>query len=627
MKNYKRNTLLYMFFFMLIELLLNLPGLYSQYPEDSNNEVGSNFKVLNTEHVDSLLVLLNIVISNSDNVETVDNVVRQIINRATYLKEKGHYYRATEILLKTLTLIPQEEYKLNQAWCSLALSEICRASLQYESAQKYSTIALEVFQQFEITEGISESLNRKAAIYFEQMNQEEAFNTSSKSLVLARKINNQKLIASNLELHGAINRRNGNTQKAMDLFQEVLRICEELNDSVAYTNAMFNIMLVYNIEQRFDSAYYYGMKAYNMATLTGIPSQMYFSAGYLSDNFANIGDWKNAYKYKKISEQLRIELFNQSLQEQFSRLHAEYRTLKQERIIKEQEAMLLKDKHQRRIFAVVVFGLAVIVLLLFNFYIQKHRSEEKISKQNALLIDQKEKIENQALDLKKQNIKLIELDQFKNSMMNMVVHDLKNPLSVMISISELPASNDTIPIISQSARQMLNLVMNILEINRYENIELKPKLEDLDVGLMVDEVSLDFSYLITEKQLEIERQTIQGVSITADRKLIKRVVVNLMDNAIRFSPNKGEIKLEYSRETNEDIIHIYNEGPSIPRKHHQMIFKKYVQVGKYGGLAGKSTGLGLAFCKLVVEAHGGKIGVNSGGETGVDFWFSLPRNS
>lgn len=114
------------------------------------------------------------------------------------------------------------------------------------------------------------------------------------------------------------------------------------------------------------------------------------------------------------------------------------------------------------------------------------------------------------------------------------------------------------------------------------------------------------------------------VSVTCDPDVISRVILNIGGNAVRFSPSGGRIAATVRREGRRAIVSFSDEGPGIAPQHHQRIFLKFGRVETGRDASGYSTGLGLAFCKLAVETHGGQIGVVSDVGRGSLFWFALP---
>jgi signal transduction histidine kinase len=113
--------------------------------------------------------------------------------------------------------------------------------------------------------------------------------------------------------------------------------------------------------------------------------------------------------------------------------------------------------------------------------------------------------------------------------------------------------------------------------------------------------------------------------VLADREIVSRIVENLLANALRFTPADGEVRVGIVVEAEHMRVFVADTGPGIPPDLRDSIFEKFVQVGGSALPRNRSTGLGLAFCKMAVEAHGGRIGVDSELGKGSNFWFTLPR--
>jgi signal transduction histidine kinase len=114
--------------------------------------------------------------------------------------------------------------------------------------------------------------------------------------------------------------------------------------------------------------------------------------------------------------------------------------------------------------------------------------------------------------------------------------------------------------------------------------------------------------------------------LRVDADLIRRVFVNLIDNAIKFAPDGSEVAILISASDGLAQAHVHDHGCGIPEQYHQRIFDKFGQVDSARHGHRHSTGLGLAFCKLAVTAHHGAIGVQSRPGQGSTFWLSLPTN-
>jgi len=227
------------------------------------------------------------------------------------------------------------------------------------------------------------------------------------------------------------------------------------------------------------------------------------------------------------------------------------------------------------------------------------------------------RIEHQKEEIEIVNEKLRELDQFKEEMTGMIVHDLKNPLNSIIGSAE----NDTV---KQSGKQMLNMVMNILDVQKYEETEIKLKKASFSIYLIAQSALEQVILLYEQKSIKVENY-ISDYTVIIDADIIERVFVNILTNAIKYTPNNGKIVLKSDKIDGDYIqIKIMDNGPGIPQDRLDKIFLKFEQVvAKESGIA-RSTGIGLTFCKMVIEAHDCKIGVETKLKKGTSFWFTLP---
>jgi len=283
------------------------------------------------------------------------------------------------------------------------------------------------------------------------------------------------------------------------------------------------------------------------------------------------------------------------------------------------------DEMQKSVFWVVfnasaiLFGIFILffttLFLVINYYIGllKNSSNE--------ILKQKEEIQEQAEELKLKNKKLIDLYQFKNGMTGMIVHDLKNPLNTIIGLSNEAE-------IQQAGKQMLNMVLNILDVQKFEDAELNLQWNFFPVSLAVNNSLKQVQLLYLKKFITIKSKISAKAILHADIDIVTRIIVNILTNAIKYTPNNGNITIIAEPELDSKFvkISISDTGSGIPNDNLKSIFDKFSQVEakKSGGVA--STGLGLTFCKLAVEAHGGVIFAESEVGKGADFWFLLPKS-
>ena len=230
-----------------------------------------------------------------------------------------------------------------------------------------------------------------------------------------------------------------------------------------------------------------------------------------------------------------------------------------------------------------------------------------------------------------------ELEKVRDDLMKMIVHDLKSPLTSMIGAMEMLMDGDFGPLTGNQrgalgdaesrAEDLLGLIEDLLEVARLEESRLALHLAPIAPGALLAEVKYEWEIRF---QQENGRSVVDVADdapvVHADHTLLKRVFSNLMQNALTHSARAVTVTLGARREGEGALFTVADDGVGIPVEYHDIIFRKFEQVKTPHIPRVRSSGLGLAFCKLVVEAHGGRIWVKSGGDTvGSAFHFWLPE--
>jgi len=247
-----------------------------------------------------------------------------------------------------------------------------------------------------------------------------------------------------------------------------------------------------------------------------------------------------------------------------------------------------------------------------------------------------------------QKEKLLELDNFKDAMTGMIVHDLKNPLNAIIGLSSLSPEDEMMQMVNSAGNQMLNLVLNILDVQKFENTEVRLNLNDASLYEIANEANRQVSLLIKQKKQNLSLNILPQTIICTDSEITVRVFVNMLTNAIKYTQNGGSISINQENVLlSEDaynqcelipdsikkqskfkeslcLVSVSDTGQGIPADKLHLVFEKFGQVEakKSGGV--RSTGLGMTFCKMVVEAHNCAIWITSEVGKGTSFYFTLP---
>ena len=229
--------------------------------------------------------------------------------------------------------------------------------------------------------------------------------------------------------------------------------------------------------------------------------------------------------------------------------------------------------------------------------------------------------------------KLKDLEQLRDSLVHMVVHDLRTPLTSLLtglqSVSALgslnPEQDELLSISVEGGRTLLDMINELLDVSKMEEGSFVLERSPIDVSMLAEHARSQVAVLAENKRLTLTIDLAPDLpSIQADEDKIRRLLVNLLGNAIKFTPESGAVALRASHDGAGIHISVTDTGEGIPPESFEKIFEKFGQVENRQAGRKMSTGLGLTFCKMVAEAHGGKIWVESELGHGSTFHVVLP---
>jgi signal transduction histidine kinase len=245
------------------------------------------------------------------------------------------------------------------------------------------------------------------------------------------------------------------------------------------------------------------------------------------------------------------------------------------------------------------------------------------------------------LDLRKQREQLRdtmrrmqELEQLRDSLIHMIIHDLRNPLWSIESYLELIKTEEAVrhspgvvTFLNEAQVQtshMIDMINSILDVNRMESGSMTLTLTACDLIDLCRQVVQSMEPLRRSRTLTLE-SSVPAITLI-DVSLIRRLLTNLLANAIRSTREEGgQITLSIHPAQGFIRINVADNAPAIPEAEHAAVFSKYAQA--HSAISGKgryAPGLGLPFCKLAAEAHGGRVGIDANPHSGNIFWIELP---
>jgi len=214
-------------------------------------------------------------------------------------------------------------------------------------------------------------------------------------------------------------------------------------------------------------------------------------------------------------------------------------------------------------------------------------------------------------------------------------HELRAPLAVIEAESTLALQKDrpssdyreSLEIVSREARQMSSLVDKLLTLARADAGKEQWNFTEVDLGKLISNLSTDVEVLCQEKGLSFQLGQTQGLVVKGDEARLRELFMNLLDNAIIYTPAPGTVSISLRREGQMAVVAITDTGVGIPAEDIPFIFERFYRVDKSRSRAEGGSGLGLAICRHIAEVHGGKIEVESQVGAGSTFSVWLPLQS
>ena len=237
--------------------------------------------------------------------------------------------------------------------------------------------------------------------------------------------------------------------------------------------------------------------------------------------------------------------------------------------------------------------------------------------------------------IKEQNEKILEADKVKNEFLANISHELRTPLNSILGFSDILGANlygelnrkqaEYVNDIKISATHLLGMINEVLDMSKIEARAMKIVKSSFWISRAVDEVCNIVAPLASKKQITITKNMTEDFEVFADYQKIQQILYNLVSNAIKFTPEEGQVDITAAYGTDNFKLVVHDTGIGIDEKYHGKIFAKFVQLDSAYTKKESSTGLGLTITKELVELHGGKISLISEVNNGSTFIVEIPQ--
>ncbi len=278
------------------------------------------------------------------------------------------------------------------------------------------------------------------------------------------------------------------------------------------------------------------------------------------------------------------------------------------------------------------------LILTVREAIRRYIQERKLERHNAILQDMnnvlKQKVKARTARLEAQHIELKELNASKDKFFSIIAHDLRNPFTGLLGITDFIVQNvekfssqdvkENVSTLRDSAKTVYTLIENLLTWSRVQRGAMEYQPEEIFLDQLAEHTIRLFTPNAQQKQITLSNQVPEGTHAFADKNMIDTVIRNLVSNALKFTPSEGMITVSATQnESSVDMV-VSDTGTGIPKKEIPQLFQLDVKYSHTGTAGEEGTGLGLILCKDLLEKNKGEIWVASELGQGTVFTFRVP---
>ena len=546
----------------------------------------------------------------------------------------SNYTRALECYQEALKIREALGDSNNMAKTYNNIGAIHLRMRNYDEALNYFERALSFYKGIGDDELMFGLTNNIGAVYDEMEDYEKAFKYCQDALEIVEhtgNISNSIIVLNNLgEVAGSLEKYD----QALGYFTEAEKRCEEAGNIRMSAITLLNIGSLYMLTGNPDKAMPYLEEALVHAETVNsiqIKRDVYKS---LSEYYLGKKDYRPALEYNMLYSDARDSVISQESKLRITELELKYNAGNLESEIE----ILRRDNEIKRLritWISVSLGSLVLILILTTIALYINANRNRIKKEATLLLHEKNReLEEANKKLVESEHNLKELNATKDKLFSIIGHDLRNPLNALIGFSELIAANSRefskeelhkySGIINESAKNIYQLIENLLNWSRTQtgNIDFSPT--NIRMDEVVEEIIRILKYNADNKTISLDVDVPENLELFADKNLLSTILRNLLDNAVKFTPEGGTVKLSAKADNGRTMFSVFDSGIGMNREQIDKLFMLGEYITTPGTTEEPGTGLGLILCKEFIEMHHGEISVESEQDKGSTFTFSIP---
>jgi signal transduction histidine kinase len=552
--------------------------------------------------------------------------------------DQGDISRAYDTFLKSKEVFEAIDDQTGLSYVFRSLSDLYKSQNDYPKALDMSLRAMRIRKSLGEPRAIISSLMELGTLYAEMKNKLDAVSCFEKADSIASNLDDKISSAEIRIKFSEFLISNDEIGRAATMANNVFNYVEKEKNRRLQPQAFQLMGIVYYYQNNFSGAINFFNKVISFTEKSHLNLQRdaYF---YLSKIYEKQGKQAEAtqatIKYLILKESLHnVELARQIEKLQFQ-LEIEKKEVENEQLKASelQKEAIIRQQQLEKIILIVAAGFLT-VLFFLQWRNNKRRTEanEKLALQNAEIAKQDDEIKNQNEKLSKHNQLLSDLNHEKDTLMNIVAHDLKSPLNRIKGLTdliEMSAKNldddqkKYLGLIKDSTRSGIDLILDLLDVNSLE-VNREPNYSFFDLNaFLVDRVNI-FRQHALAKHIDVKFEPQSKDLVFLDQDYMARIMDNLISNAIKFSPKGLLITIRFGQMDGYFFVSIKDQGPGFSEEDRKHLFQKFKKLSARPTAGESSNGLGLAIVKTLVDRLEGNIELKTEVGQGSEFLIRFP---
>jgi signal transduction histidine kinase len=576
---------------------------------------------------------LNLALEINKKINNENNEADCYKNMGIVYFSEGQLSTALDYYYKALFLALKEHNKLAAAANYNDIGFVLYGMEVYPEALNYYKKSLNILQGTSDLLAFGTVNQNIGEVFFAQRDYDRAISYLTKAIKIAEKQDDKEGLSSVYTDIGLCYASKHQFVEAKNYLETSLQIATKYKIIYYQAYTLIGIATMYNLQKDYENAYKYAIQGQKLAVKLGNLSVRSNAALQLNKTLAGLGKYNEAYRLLRQYIDLKDSLNNnESIQKLTSyNLQLNFATKTHQLALQQREKDLLFQQkiQQQRLINAVFLSIIIGMITISVVYYRQKRKQQKI---NLMLEEKNYEVLQQKTYLDEQAQKLNDLNTLKDRLISVLAHDLRAPLSTLRGLFSL-LQDETI-----SHTQMLEMIPNVLKKLEYTSdfldtllFWINSQMENFESYAKIFQVKDIVAY---ETESYYEQATLKGINLinnvpddinaSADPNSIRIVIRNLITNAIKFSKENDTVEISAWQQDKENyIISVKDTGTGMTPEQLNKLFKSKVN-SNTGTNNESGTGMGLLFCKDLVEKCNGKIWVTSKQGEGTEFFFTVP---